>query len=506
VIARTDGRSLLRNATFNVVGLAVPLLLAVVTIPPLIRGFGSERFGILTLAWAAIGYFNLFELGLSRALTQAVAQRLGHDDLERDEIAGVVWTTQALLLGLGALAAIVLVATTPLIVGRALTVSESLRGEATTCFKVIALALPLALMSAGMRGLMEAHQDFGLVNAIRLPVAAFTFLGPLSVLPFTHSLVPAIVVLVIGRALGWLAHGIICLKRYAYLRAGVIVRRAVVGPLVRYGGWTTVSNVVSPLMVYMDRFVIAAVLSVAAVTNYVTPYEVVSKLMIVPGSLLNAVFPAFAASFATAPRRSARLYDRSQRIVLLVVFPMALPTIALAHEGLRLWIGGMLPPESAVALQWLALGVFVNALAQAPHTALQGAGRPDLVARLHVMELPIYAVAMWWLLHRFGIVGVAIAWTLRVTLDTLALLFIAHRRLNLRLETGSRVRVRAAILMLAALALAAVPATTSVRILYVCVVTPLFVWLTWRHLLTDNERIALLHWPRTPRRMRTELV
>ena len=45
----------------------------------------------------------------------------------------------------------------------------------------------------------------------------------------------------------------------------------------------TVSNVVGPIMVYLDRFLIGALLPMAAVTQYVTPYEVVTKLTVIPG-------------------------------------------------------------------------------------------------------------------------------------------------------------------------------------------------------------------------------
>lgn len=495
----TDGRSLVRNSALNIVGLVVPLLLAVIAIPPLVRGFGADRFGILTLAWAAIGYFNLFELGLSRALTQAVASRLGTG--ARDDLGSLVWTTLAVLLALGVFAAIVLAIATPAIVGRALSVPADLRAEAMTSFYVLAAALPLVLTSAGMRGLMEAHQDFGAVNAIRLPLAAFTFLGPLAVLPFSRSLVPAIVVLVIGRAIGWMAHLALCLRRYHYLRSAIVLRASQVGPLVRFGGWATVTNVVSPLMVYMDRFLIAGVISIAAVTHYVTPYEVVTKLMIVPGSVLAAVFPAFAAAFSTDRERMVQLYDRAQRMVLLVIFPMVLPAVALAHEGLRIWMGSILPPESAVVLKWLALGIFINAMAHAPHTALQGAGRPDLVAKVHLAELPFYIVGIWWLLHRFGIVGVAIAWTLRVTVDTLALLYVAHRKLGLT-AAGGRKTIRVVGLMLMALIGAAALTETTTRVLYVFVVAVPFTWLASRHLLTAGERAALLVWLRSARPFR----
>jgi len=81
--------SLARNSVFNLLGQGIPFLAALVAIPPLIRGLGTDRFGVLTLAWMVIGYFSLFDLGLGRALTQVVAERISAG---RDTVAPpLVW-------------------------------------------------------------------------------------------------------------------------------------------------------------------------------------------------------------------------------------------------------------------------------------------------------------------------------------------------------------------------------------------------------------------------------
>src|SRR6202047_3703995 len=73
----TSGRLLAKNTVWNLVGNGAPIAVAVFCIPILIRELGKERFGVLTLAWALIGYASLFDLGLGRALTQLVAKKLG---------------------------------------------------------------------------------------------------------------------------------------------------------------------------------------------------------------------------------------------------------------------------------------------------------------------------------------------------------------------------------------------------------------------------------------------
>lgn len=491
----SDSRLLARNSVFNLVGLLLPLVLALLTIPALVRGLGAERFAILTLAWAAIGYFSLFELGLSRALTQAVAQRLGN--ARREELPALVWTSLLLLLGLGILGALIVAAITPLLVTRVLNVPATLRQETITAFYILAASLPLVVTAVGLRGLMEAHQHFGTVNLLRVPLVAFTFIGPLLALPFSRSLVPAVVMLVLGRVIGFVTHLVICARRYPYLRDGPAFDVSSVRPLLRYGGWTTVTNIVSPMMVFLDRFLIGALLPIAAVAYYVTPYEVVTKLLVIAGAILAAMFPAFAATFESDPARMATLYERSLRGVVLTMFPVVLIAVALAHEGLTFWVKGALPSESALVLQWLAVGVFINAIGQAPYAALQGAARPELIAKLHLIELPLYVMAILVLVRTLGLPGAAIAWTGRVSIDTVALLIIAKRKLQVPLlpQQGGGMSIA---LMFGAFLAAGLLDRTAARIGFSVVVLLVFAPLAWQRLLTPSERLTLRRWLRSP--------
>ena len=76
----TSGPTLARGVVWNALGQGLPLVAALFAVPILIDVLGTDRFGVLTLAWIAIGYFGLFDLGLGRALTQLVAGSLGNTD------------------------------------------------------------------------------------------------------------------------------------------------------------------------------------------------------------------------------------------------------------------------------------------------------------------------------------------------------------------------------------------------------------------------------------------
>src|SRR5690348_387114 len=76
VASLTRSSLLARNTGWNLFGQFAPMVVAVFVIPRIIRALGTDRFGALSIAWMVVGYFSLFDLGLGRALTNLVAQKL----------------------------------------------------------------------------------------------------------------------------------------------------------------------------------------------------------------------------------------------------------------------------------------------------------------------------------------------------------------------------------------------------------------------------------------------
>jgi O-antigen/teichoic acid export membrane protein len=486
----TSSRLLARNTLLNTGAQLIPMFAAFVAIPILIHALGADRFGVLTLAWAIIGYFSLFDLGLSRALTHAVASRLGIDDTTKD-LGEVVWTSMILMFVLGVVGGIVLAALATWVVGHGLNVPAQLVGESRETLYLLALSMPLIVTTAGFRGLLEGHQHFGASVALRIPLGVFSFVGPLLVLPFSRQLPPIVALLVVGRLLTWIAHLVVGLKRYPYLRERLALRVSAALPLLRIGGWMTATNIISPLMSYLDRFVVGAILPMAAVAHYVTPYELVSKLSLFPQSLMGVFFPAFATSFASDRERMAALFGRSLRALLLFMFPLALILVLFAREGLTLWVGAAFAAASAPVLRWLAVGIFINSLAHAPFNVLQGIGRPDLTGKLHLVELPFYLGALYLFAHAFGIVGVAMAWVLRITADSAALLLVTTRQVPSVSEEVRRV-VAWATIALGVLVAAATIEGLLTKVIFLVFVLAAYLIASWTRIVHPVERRMLL--------------
>ena len=431
----TRARTLARGAAWNQLGQALPVLAALLMVPRLIQTLGVDRFGILSLAWMLIGYFTLFDLGVSGALTRLVAERLA--TRREDEVPALVWTALGLTTVMGLVGAGLIAGSAPWLVGRALRIPAALQPEALRLTWVLAAALPVVTGTAALAGVLSAQQRFGVLNAIRVPMGILTYLAPLLALRVMPGLGAVALALAFVRLLGGIAHLLACLASTPGLGARIAPRRSLLGPILSFGGWMTVTAVVGPMMVYFDRFLIGGRLSMAQVTYYTTPYDLVARLGILTVPIVSVMFPAFATSFDTDRPRAGRLFDWSVRTVASLIFPAALVMAVFAREALTLWLGPELAAHSHAILRLLAFGVYVNCIAQVALTLLQSSGRPDLGARVHLIELPFYLLALWLLIGGQGILGVAMAWLTRVLADAFVLFVLARGRLR---EDSSGVR------------------------------------------------------------------
>lgn len=492
--ALTGAGKVSRNVIWNLAGEVAPLLAAVVSIPLLIHGLGTERFGILSLAWALVGYLSVLDIGLGRALTKLAVDKLAAGITE--EIAGLFWTAFALMLVLSLLGGAAMAAASPWLVYHELAIPVGLRHEGLEMFYLLSLSLPLVITTSAFRGLLAALQRFDLLNAIRVPLGVLTFVGPLLAIPFSRKLVPAVAVLVAVRLCAWLTYLFVCLRAVPGLDRceGPLLELENVRPLLSFGGWITVTSIAVPAMLYGDRFVIAAMLSTAAVAYYATPCDIVLRLSILPTAVAGVLFTVFADNFAQAdPDRIVSLINRGSNLILMMMFPAILLIVTLAPEGLTLWLGANFSAHSALVLRWLAVGILINSLGgHLPFALLQAGNRPDITAKLALIELPIYFLLLYWLIRQIGLEGAAIAWSLRLTADAVAL-WVAARNL---LPRAGKIAAHIFQMLLAAVAAIAVgamlPSIVLLKAMFLGFTLSGYGLMSWFYLLTPKDRERIL--------------
>jgi O-antigen/teichoic acid export membrane protein len=332
-----------------------------------------------------------------------------------------------------------------------------LHAQTLAAIPLLVLAVPLIMWFSCSAGVLEARSHFGAVNSIRIPAGVGNFLAPWLVSLFTTDLFWIMGSLLIVRLAG--ALGMAWWARPEFADAAPHWPTEGIQQLLRFGGWMTVSNLVGPVMSYFDRFAIAAWVTVAAVTHYTVPFDVISRLPMVPLAIMGVLLPLMAQTnqpkHGARPRHYATI-TRTTNLLLVCWIPGMVLLAWMGPYLLQWWVGAEISTTSTPIWHWLAVGVLVNGLAHIPFALLQSAGRTDVIAKIHLAALLPYGVGLWWALTQYGVVGAAVLWTVRVGLDAALLftsaflLFPAWRRLFANLSIWGTVGALATVWIAAA--------------------------------------------------------
>ena len=103
--------------------------------------------------------------------------------------------------------------------------------------------------------------------------------------------------------------------------------------------------------------------------------------------------------------------------------PVSLRVIlaAVARPLFRLVFGAGFAAASLAPFLILIAGAAVNLIGNVPYILLQAVGRTGFIAKCHLIEIPLYLALAIPLTARYGAIGAAAAWALRVTADAVVL-------------------------------------------------------------------------------------
>ena len=420
--------SVRRHTAYNLVGLLTPMVLALVAVPLYLGIIGEARYGALALVWLLVGYFSLFDLGLGAATAQRLATLAEASPAAR---AHVFWSALLANRCFGVLGSLIAWPLARWFFEHSFTIDANLRAELLVALPWMLVTLPVATLSGVLSGTLQARQRFFELNLTAViggaAVQLLPLLAALHLGPQLEHLVQAVL---LARLLTTVTLMQRC-TRHVTQGHPMTWRLATARDLLRYGGWVSVSAVVGPLMVILDRFVIGWLLNARAVSHYTIPFQLAERATVLSASLNQALFPRMAQTSSEAARTA--LADRASRVLVITVSPLVALALVLMDPFLGWWISADMATVATPVAHVLLLGFWINSLAMVPHTQLQAAGRPDLVAKCHLAELLPYLALMFYALQTLGLVGAAIVFAVRAATDFVLLALLA-RSLSQRLK------------------------------------------------------------------------
>ena len=413
-----------KNVIWNMAGLSVPLIFAVMAIPVLLRGVGEEKFGIFMLAWGVVGFSSLLDLGIGRATTHELSKRRG--GATTGTASEIFVTAERLAWTSGLIGAFGIALLVQLGAYRLLNFSPALDSDMIWSGWIVAMTMPLHVVSAMYRGVNEAYGQYRGISIIRMALGVANFLFPAAVSLFTNNLTAIISTLLVSRLLAMIAFRILATKEIGKDDIGKSssprFKKESATKLLKFGLWNSVSSFLGPLMQQSDRFIIGSVLTVSAVAAYTVPYEVATKILIIPGAVTTVMFPSITAGMVAGRKLALQSFWRWFVLTSIIMSLAAAAFYVAAPLLLHIWLGEALPDGSAEVARIIAIGLIPYTMGSMMFSLVHADHRPDITAKSHMFQFPIYIALSYWAIQNYGVIGAAAAWTIRISADAAILI------------------------------------------------------------------------------------
>lgn len=410
---------LLKNSLLSLVFQVFPSLVGLVSIPLLIRLLGIERFGLLTLIWVVVGYFSIFDLGISRVLTKLVADEEGKSS-RNSVLPYIIGNGLSWLCVLSFTGTLIFLFGSKILAEHFLKTSDELFIESVKASIILGLSLPFVSLNSAVKGILEGKNQMTKSGFLQTLIGLNSFLSPIIGCSILGGNLPvAVGSITFGRLVLFMVY-FKSLIKHQNIRWNV--NNSYTRMIFSQSQWIALGNIVSPLMAYMDRLLLVRFTGAIAIAYYTTPFEVVSKLWLIPSALTRVAFPNFA-KFIHDEKLLLENYKMCQILIHLLLIPISVGLITFKKEILSIWLGPEFAVNSNEILAILSVGIFINCLNWAGWALLQAGKDISLTGKFLMIEVVFYGMGFYYFVTHWGATGAAVLWSLRMLLDFLLIQF-----------------------------------------------------------------------------------
>jgi O-antigen/teichoic acid export membrane protein len=478
-----------KGSMWTLAGSVLPLAVSFISTPFIIRFLGAESYGVLLLVGLIPTYFSFADLGMGVASTKFASEAFGQGDTQKE--AQVVWTATTIALIASLIVAIPILIFSNQIVA-SLNVPEHLLTQASIALRIAAVAFVLGIVGSVVNSPM--------LSRLRMDLNTITSAVPKILLA---AVTPFILYLgggIIG-AVSWaFVVGVATLAVVVYFsgrllpsmfRAGI--NRDLFRPLLKFGiGWF-VAMVAIILMSNLEKFFVTKIISVRALAFYSIAFTLANIASTLPVAMTQSLLPAF--SQLLAPERHGELqglFSRTVRLNIIWLMPVLMIAFITAHPFLWFWAGPEFAEQSSLPFYVLLVGLIFNVSAYVPYAALVAAGKTGVLSVIYFGELVFYALVASIFIYKFGIVGAALAWSLRVTVDSFIMFYVARKELEV--DSGIKQYWKSSILgamvLLPPAIIMLLPGDRAYFVYAMAIVCCVaYSYLVWTRIVSDEERV-----------------
>ena len=425
-----------KGSIWTLAGQVLPLFASLITMPLIIRMLGSEGYGVLILITLIPTYFSFSELGMGMASTRFASEAYARGDLEGE--ARVIRTAALIALVCATVVAIPIVLFADPII-RQFNVPDELHHQAVLGLRICSAVFVTAIICGSVNTAQLTRLRMDLNAAINGISKVLSSVGTVIVLYLGGGIV--------GAAVWYLAIGLITVATHILVSGRLLrqfldisIDRRLIKPLLRFGAGLAFSAIAAAVLINLEKLLVGRLISVQSLAFYTVAFSLASMATLFSSAMVQSLIPAFSQLLAPEKRQQFNdLFSRSLKLIIIFVLPSLMVLFVIAKPFFTIWAGPDFGRESPGPFYILLGGLFFNIVAFIPWASIVSVGRTDLMAKIHWSELVPYIIGAALLINYFGIIGAALAWSLRVAADAVLQLWFARKVAGARTELRSTV-------------------------------------------------------------------
>jgi len=475
-----------KGSLWTLAGQVAPMAVSFFTTPFVIRLLGSEGYGILILITLIPTYFSFADFGMGLASTKFASEAYAEGKFEKE--ARIVRTAAMIGLASSAPVATLIIIFAGYIIGL-FNVSPNYVAEATLALHLSALTFVINLLCSIFNSHQLARLRMDLNTAINAVPRILGLIATPVIIYFGYGIVGAVTVLLVASLFNLFGH-IIISGRLSPNLFGITIDRCVAKRMVGFGGSLVLVALAGIILVHAEKGILASAVSASALAHYSVAYTLASMITLFSSAMIQSLIPAFS-QLQTEERRSQlnSIYSRGIRFSIIWMVPALVVLTLSAKPFFTLWAGPEYGQASTIPFYVLISGLAFNIVAYLPYSAILSAGRSDLLAKIYWLEVIPYIAIVWFSASRYGAVGAAAAWSIRVIGDAVIQFIIAKRFAGIRLvPNGWKGLAVSSLVMLVPLVVFAVPAISTLLVVSIVLFSVIvYTVLIWKFVLSSEE-------------------
>jgi len=480
-----------KGSMWTLGGSVLPLAVSFISTPFIIRFLGAESYGVLLLVGLIPTYFSFADFGMGIASTKFASEAFGQGDKQKE--AQVVWTASAIALVASLIIAVpIIIFASPIIIS--LNVPEQLQWQATIALRIASVSFVLGILGSVVNSpmLSRLRMDLNTITAA-VPKILLAAVTPF-ILYFGGGIVEAV---------SWaFIVGVATLAVVVYFSGRLLPEmfRAGIGrdlfrPLLKFGGAWVVAMIAAMLLVNLEKLFLTKMVSVKALAYYSVAFTFANMATMFSQAMIQSLIPAFS-QLQTPEKRGEfdALFARGIRLNIIWLLPAVMVMFVVAKPFFTIWAGEEFGANSTLPFYVLLIGLFFNLQATVPYISIMAVGRTDVFARLYWIELLVYAAGAFLLINSWGIIGAALAWTLRVFFDAFIIVHFSKKYAGAHFSHIEHLRtlILATVVLIPPVVVAVVNGYSLFLLGLVPLCVAIYGFVVWKRLIDADEKRWIL--------------